>query len=188
MHQTKKEEYRVKKSIIALSIFSGASIFNIANAAGEDTVSIGYAQSYAKIYGSNEDAKGVNLKYRHELDDVIGVIGSLTYTNEDANRYDGKVKGNAKYWSLMAGPSFRANDYISAYAMAGLAQGKYNIDVRDGSGNGIGHADDKKTALAGSVGVQVNPAPNWVIDTSFEYAKLMDSNVKTWTVGVGYRF
>lgn len=178
----------MRKISVISGFVIGLSICNIANAKEKNTLSVGYAQSYAKIYDSNEDARGINLKYHHELDNVIGVMGSFTYTEENFNRYNSLIRGDINYLSLLAGPSFKINDYISAYALAGLARGKSVIDVRSSSKNIAVHYDNRKTSLSGSIGFQMNPMPNWIIDTSLEYARVMGTNVKTWSVGLGYRF
>ncbi|WGL97231.1 Ail/Lom family outer membrane beta-barrel protein [Arsenophonus sp. aPb] len=178
----------MKKILIVSSIVSAFtfSSFN-ANAIEENTLSVGYAQSSAKVNGKkiDDDAKGFNIKYRYEIDNDWGVIGSFAYTHLGYNFYYGNMKfADAKldYYSLNVGPTYRFNEYISAYGLVGVAHGK--VEAR-----AMGYSDDdSSTGFVYGVGLQFNPVKNIAIDASYEYTKLDDFKVGTWMVGVGYRF
>lgn len=158
-----------------------------AQAAGESTISAGYAQSNAKQddIGLDENPKGFNLKYRYEMNDKIGFIGSFTYTTQDYDFYYGSSKvgsGTLDYYSLSGGPSFRFNEYISAYGLIGAAKGKIEASA-------FGQSESQsKTSMMYGLGLQFNPIPNVAIDASYEYSKLDEVKVNTFVIGVGYRF
>ncbi|MDB6371276.1 Ail/Lom family outer membrane beta-barrel protein [Photorhabdus bodei] len=181
----------MKRALVASVVAAGLSVFAFAANAGESTISGGYAQSHIKFKDDKIDdhPKGLNLKYRYELDNNWGVISSFTYTYLGYEFYDhGRKVGKADidYYSLMAGPTYRFNDYVSAYGLVGAAHRKvkseasvrgYDLDYKN-----------SKTSVAYGLGLQFNPVPNWTIDTSYEYSKQNDIKVGTWVVGVGYRF
>ncbi|HGJ5854401.1 Ail/Lom family outer membrane beta-barrel protein [Arsenophonus nasoniae] len=178
----------MKKVLIAATV---ASVFAFMSAnsyaVGESTLSLGYAQSHAKVSGEkiDDNPKGFNIKYRYEIDNHWGVIGSFAYTHQGYNFYYGKMKiadADIDYYSLNAGPVYRFNEYISAYGLIGLAHGK--VEAR-----AVGYsADDSATGLAYGVGLQFNPVKNIAIDASYEYSKLDEVKAGTWMIGVGYRF
>ncbi|WP_445493414.1 Ail/Lom family outer membrane beta-barrel protein [Photorhabdus sp. SF281] len=180
----------MKRTLVASVVAVGLSVFAFAaNASGESTISGGYAQSHAKFNGEKTDdnPKGFNLKYRYELDNNLGVISSLTYTYLGYDYYRGGRKvaeSDMDYFSLMAGPTYRFNEYVSVYGMVGAAHGKVkNSDYVDSiSGS------KSKTSVSYGLGLQFDPMPNWTIDTSYEYSKLDELKIGTWVVGVGYRF
>lgn len=178
-----------KITILALA-FAGLATASSVFAAGESTLSVGYAQSEAKYDGEklNDEPRGINLKYRYELDTNWGVIGSLTYTGrETVWNYPGeRLKLDLDYYSLMAGPAYRFNDYVSAYALVGVAYGNAKAEYQ--SSSIYASAEEDKTGVAGGVGVQFNVTPNFAIDASYEYTKLSEFKVNTWVLGFGYRF
>ncbi|WP_350304959.1 Ail/Lom family outer membrane beta-barrel protein [Photorhabdus viridis] len=180
----------MKRTLVASVVAVGLSVFAFAaNASGESTISGGYAQSHVKVDGVkiDDDLKGFNLKYRYELDDNWGVISSLTSTYLGYDHYVGGRKvadSEMDYFSLMAGPTYRFNEYVSVYGMVGAAHGKVKVSDYVGSKSG----SDSKTSVGYGLGLQFNPMPNWTIDTSYEYSKLDDLKIGTWVVGVGYRF
>ncbi len=175
----------MKSTLVASVVTAGLSVFTFAANAGDHTISGGYAQSHVKFNGEkidgNPKGKGFNLKYRYELDNNFGVISSLTYTHK------GFDKSDVNYYSLMAGPTYRFNEYVSIYGMVGAARGEFEVPVLNGS------YTEGKSSVSYGLGLQFNPMPNWTIDTSYEYAKFNDARlgdlkVGTWVVGVGYRF
>ncbi|WP_323836607.1 Ail/Lom family outer membrane beta-barrel protein [Photorhabdus africana] len=182
----------MKRTLVASVVAVGLSVFAFAANAGESTISGGYAQSHAKFKDSKIDdhPKGLNLKYRYELDNNWGVISSFTYTYLGYEFYNGgrKVgKADMDYYSLMAGPTYRFNDYVSAYGLIGAAHRKAKGESFVSGYELLDHKGSK-TSVAYGLGLQFNPVPNWTIDTSYEYSKLDDLKVGTWVVGVGYRF
>lgn len=233
-----------KITVAVLACLAVGSI-GVANAAaGDSTVSIGYAQIHSSglkkavnYYGGAlnsapdfvadiadnqgitipdgafsagadkyKDPKGFNLKYRYEFDDNWGVIGSFTYAREkydghinvndpsngDSANAKGSIKGN--YFSILAGPSYRINDYVSGYAMIGLANAKikysadYSYNIDNSTGNGSYSEDRNKTSFAYGVGLQFNPFENIAIDVGYEGSGSGDWNTNGFIVGVGYKF
>lgn len=175
----------MKKILLALLLLPLLPIG--AQAAGESTISGGYAQSNIKNdnIGFNDNPKGFNLKYRYEMNDNVGFIGSFTYITQDYDFYysSSKVgKGTVDYYSLSGGPSYRFNKYISAYGLIGAAKGKFDSSI-----NGQSESQSKTSMMYG-LGLQFNPIPNVAIDASYEYSKLDKVKANTFVVGVGYRF
>ncbi|MBI6340236.1 Ail/Lom family outer membrane beta-barrel protein [Proteus sp. fly-1089] len=180
-----------KKLLVPLIMTSLSLCAASAQAVGENTLSLGYAQSHVKADGDKlkEKPKGFNVKYRYEFDNHLGVIGSFAYTHQGYDyRFNSRSVGNGDldYYSFTAGPTYRFNDYISAYGLLGVAHGKAEMEL-----NALGYHEKEsqsKSAFAYGVGLQFNPFPNIAIDTSYEHSKLDGVKVGTWTVGLGYRF
>lgn len=68
------------------------------------------------------------MKYRYEFTDTLGLITSFSYANaedeqkthySDTRWHEDSVRN--RWFSVMAGPSVRVNEWFSAYAMAGVA-------------------------------------------------------------------
>lgn len=177
----------MKKTILA-TLIMGALISSGANAAVLlNSLSLGYAQSHVKASGESLDdnPSGINIKYRFEVNDNWGVVSSFVYTGQNYDfYYAGRKVGDAEldYYSLSAGPAYRINNYVSVYGLLGAANGRVESNL-------MGHsASESKTSAVYGAGLQFNPAPNWVVDASYEYTKLGDVKVGTWMAGVGYRF
>lgn len=184
-----KKEFGLKIKTLGLAIFVASAVSTSAYAAGENTISLGFAQSHVKMDGDslNDKPRGINVKLRNELTDEWGVVGSLTSTQRKYDIYMGNTRvadAKLEYFSLMAGPSYRFNEYASVYGLAGYAHGKakVNVDLVD-----YQHSESTG-AVVGAIGAQFNVTPNVAIDASWEYSKLDDYKVNTWVVGVGYRF
>lgn len=170
------------------------------------SISPGHADKY-------RDPKGFNVKYRYEITDNLGVIGSFTYAGDDykagisgsseseaaSQDISGRVK--AHYFNIGVGPTWRFNDYVSVYAMGGVAFSKYsgyytnrikyeetkdrkasteNLDSVSFSGN--------KTEFSYGAGFQFNPLNNVAIDIAYEGAAGGDFKSNGFIVGVGYKF
>lgn len=156
-------------------------------AAYKTTLSVGYEKSTVNNHSSrlDENPTGMNGKLRMEINDDWGVMLSLTNTHYAKDYYYGRFRYATEeldYFSLLPGPSYRFNKYISAYALAGWGYGESN--------NSIGWANEDYSAstLAVGVGLQFNLTKSIAIDTEWEYAKLDDYKVNTWRVGLGYHF
>lgn len=179
----------MKIKSLGLAFFVASVVSTSAYAAGENTISLGFAQSHVKMDGEslNDKPRGINVKLRNELTDEWGVVGSLTSTQRKYDLYMGGSRvadAKLEYFSLMAGPSYRFNEYVSVYGLAGYAHGKakVNVDLVDYQ------RSESTGAAVGAIGAQFNVTPNVAIDASWEYSKLDDYKVNTWVVGVGYRF
>ncbi|SPP31502.1 Attachment invasion locus protein [Arsenophonus endosymbiont of Aleurodicus floccissimus] len=91
-----------------------------------------YADGYSK-------AGGAFVRYRYEFSDDCGVISSFAYSKTDYNKlitlnidkqtskHTSNVKGD--YMSLMVGPAYRINEYLSIYGLVGLGYSNVNFDL-----------------------------------------------------------
>ncbi|HBB6984708.1 TPA: Ail/Lom family outer membrane beta-barrel protein [Salmonella enterica subsp. enterica serovar Napoli] len=153
-----------------------------------------------------QNLNGFNIKYRYELNDIWGVIGSFTYAwgNFDGDYnlsrssdayYSSKGHIKSKYLSVLAGPSYRFNDYASVYGMIGVANNQikssYSWNDHGFYSNALSHGDgdekQNKTNVAYSIGLQTNPVKNVVIDVAYEGA-VGGLNSSGFTLGLGYSF
>lgn len=153
----------------------------------QSTLTAGYSQSDVKYMGYEPDKnpKGFNVKYRLEFNDELGVIASYTSTDYDKSVSYGSGSASLAldYQSFMFGPTFRANEVLSAYLLIGLVEGEAK-----GSATGIGseRLSEKDVGFGG--GFQFNITDNFAIDASYEYADIEDVRVGTWTLGAGLSF
>lgn len=151
-------------------------------AAGEATVSAGYAQGDAQ--GVVNKANGFNLKYRYEWDnnDPLGVITSFTHIEKDYSEDSYYNKG--EYYGITAGPAFRINDWASIYGVVGVGYGKGLSNAQDGTNKN----NSSDYGVAYGAGLQFNPMENVAIDVSYEQSRIRSTDIGTWIAGVGYRF
>lgn len=180
------------RSVIA-TIF--ACVSANACAASKNTLSLDYAQSHLQFKDEEfqDKPKGINIKYRYEIDNHWGFIGSLTYTNQEdyLKIYDIKVANvDIIYSSLSFGPSYRFNRNISLYGLIGAARGR--VEAKSPFANAF---KDTEIELVYGAGLQINPVENLAIDVtyehtklSFEHTNLKNIKVGSWMLGVGYRF
>lgn len=157
-------------------------VISIPVMADDYTFTAGYAQSDISKFSS--DPKGFNIKYHYEGGHPVGIITSFSYAkgNSSDQRYG---EYDNRYMSLMVGPSYRLFDWFAIYAMVGAAEGRQTLDSATFEN---GQKGSSKSGYAGSVGVQMNIANNFSIDTSYEYARVDKYNINTLIVGVGYKF
>ncbi|EDQ7409397.1 outer membrane beta-barrel protein [Salmonella enterica subsp. diarizonae serovar 16:z10:e,n,x,z15] len=174
----------MKKIAAAVLVGLALGSVGVVNAESRNTVSIGYAYTDLSGYISG-NANGANLKYNWEdLDSGFGVMGSVTYTTADIENGYGNKVGDGYYTSTLVGPSYRFNDYINAYVMIGVGNGRLN--------DYLGNSYDK-TSFAYGAGIQVNPVEHIAVNASYEHASFStdaDGNINagTWVLGVGYSF
>lgn len=187
-----------KMKKISLAVFVAASLASGAALADNHTVSLGYAQSKVENF---KNIRGVNAQYRYEWDSPLSVIGSFTYmSGDDDQKYyvdSDSVKNHidVKYYSLMAGPAYRINEYVSLYALGGVAHTKADVDTKwVNAGDGYTQKDslsEKSTSFAFGAGVQFNPTDELAVNVGYEgtNADIDGSHsINGWNVGVGYRF
>ncbi|MBB2394166.1 Ail/Lom family outer membrane beta-barrel protein, partial [Escherichia coli] len=105
-----------------------------------------------------------------------------------------------RWFSVMAGPSVRVNEWFSAYAMAGVAYSRIStfsgdyLRVTDNKGKThevlTGSDDGRRsnTSLAWGAGVQFNPTVSVAIDIAYEGSGSGDWRTDGFIVGVGYKF
>lgn len=188
------------KKIIPIAIFACLTSLSINAIAAEQTVSIGYAQTKVDDF---KDIKGVNLQYLYETDSLpVGIVVSTSYmsgkkTERDSISFEDTTvnfdtKAKIKYFSLLAGPSYSFNEYVSAYGLLGFAHTKLNVDAYL-SDPQINLSDkESKTSFAYGVGLSLNPIENVAVNVGYEgtHAKYDGDKIKFngFNIGVGYTF
>ncbi|KSY91418.1 Ail/Lom family outer membrane beta-barrel protein, partial [Escherichia coli] len=89
----------------------------------QSTLSAGYLHARTNVPGS-DDLNGINVKYRYEFTDTLGLVTSFSYAGDknrqltrysDTRWHEDSVRN--RWFSVMAGPSVRVNEWFSAYAM-----------------------------------------------------------------------
>ncbi len=172
----------------------------------QSTLSAGYLHARTKAPGSDA-LTGINVKYRHEFTDTLGLITSFSYAGaedeqkthySDTRWHEDSVRN--RWFSVMAGPSVRVNEWFSAYAMAGMAYSRVStfsgdyLRVTDNTrethdeltGSDDGHRSN--TSLAWGAGVQFNPTESVAVDVAYEGSGSGDWRTDGFIVGVGYKF
>lgn len=150
------------------------------------TVSLGYAQ----LKADDVKLKGVNAQYRYEWDSPLSALVSSSYlTGNDRSDYrTGYENVDAKYFSLLAGPAYRINEYVSAYAIGGLAQTRTDYEEKSYNGSYYSSEKNNKTSFAYGVGAIFNATPNVSINIGYEGTKVSGNKVNGFNIGAGYRF
>ncbi|WP_167385924.1 Ail/Lom family outer membrane beta-barrel protein [Xenorhabdus miraniensis] len=190
----------MKKAFIATLAVSGFMYGSLAYA-DSNTVAVGYAQSKVQNF---KNIRGVNLHYRYETDSPVSIVGSFTYMKGDRDGYYAesnfveKFNIDIKYYSFMAGPAYRINDYVSVYGLLGFSHSKvdatFNFVKKGGKQDhhDSGELNRKSTNLAYSAGVEVNPIQNLSLYAGYEGSSIKDHdvrhNINGFNIGVGYRF
>lgn len=181
---------------ISLAILIAASLASSMALAGQSTVSVGYAQS--KIEGF-DTINGVNAKYRYEFDAPLSLVGSFTYMQGNGDDYLSTSSVAAhdemtvKYYSVLAGPAYRFNDYVSLYALWGAAHLKADGHNTTYRASGMSRRDisGKSTAFAWGVGLIMNPGDNFSVSVGYEGTEANvngNQSVNGFNAGFGYRF
>ncbi|AOR63196.1 Ail/Lom family outer membrane beta-barrel protein [Pectobacterium wasabiae] len=174
----------MKKTTLLLSTLIACTM-GITVAQATQTVSLGYAQAKFEDF---KDLKGITAKYHYQGDSSLGIIGSFTYVSAEQTEYYQNASSDfykLKYYSLMAGPSYRFNEYVSVYGLAGIGHGKSSWEKGDAVRES---SSGKKSSFAYGAGIQITPVANWAIDIGYEGTKLDDERVDGFNIGVGYRF
>lgn len=185
----------MKKAVLSSFLLSVITLSAIP-AAQADTHSLSLGLAQSRVEHLN-DIRGVNLKYRYETNSPVGIIASFSWQGgdyEESGSFPGGVfwknDVKAKYWSLLAGPALRVNQYASVYALAGVGNGK--VDVKDHVGTPVYRetfsGSESRTGFAWGLGVQFNPTENMVLDVGYEGSKIDTMKVNGFNLGVGYRF
>lgn len=187
-----------KKMFMAIALSSLMMTGVVHAAAGDHTVTLGYAQTDLgdfkftngwDYYNTDKNLKGINVKYRYEFTDTWGIIASGTYSAIKYELQGGSSNGanlTLNYGSVLAGPSVRFTDWLSAYAIIGMAG--YEYEYEHG-----GKTSDDARDFAYGIGLQANIS-GFTVDASYERSKFgyedSSDNIKTgtWVLGVGYKF
>ncbi len=174
----------INKKLLALSVVLSAMSGCAIAQADTHTISLGYSAAKVPIF---KHIHGITAKYHYQPENPLGFISSLTYMggskNFDINGSNGKAQ--LKYYSLLVGPSYHVNEFVSLYGLAGAAHGKLKAsgtdsDYYSGKGN--------ETAFAYGAGVQIAPAANWTIDVGYEGSAFKYTKLNGFNIGLGYRF
>lgn len=194
----------MKKTIIAVIVMAGPVLAAQSAIADSQTVSVGWAHS--KIESANS-LDGVNLSYRYEWNSPVSLMTSFTYMRGSDNNswHDAwgdsyKQNVDTKYYSLLAGPAYRINEYVSVYGLIGGAHTKSDVDYK--WRNSVGgdqpgrhktiHGSADSTNFAYAAGVSINPMENLAINVGYEgsSADIYGDNysINGFNIGVGYRF
>ncbi|ELT2821075.1 Ail/Lom family outer membrane beta-barrel protein [Escherichia coli] len=162
--------------------------------------------------GKGKSLQGMSIRYRYELTDELGVITSFTWARSMTNAQafidvkpgdeSREVKNpaasartdiRANYWSLLAGPSWRFNEYLSVYAMAGMGGAKVTTDlkIKDNINSTGGFSESnsaKKTSAAWAAGAQFNLNESVTLDVAYEGSGSGDWRTSGVTAGIGLKF
>ncbi|EHK9013602.1 Ail/Lom family outer membrane beta-barrel protein [Escherichia coli] len=212
---------------VCAAILSAAICLSVSGAPAwasehQPTLSAGYLHASTNVPGS-DDLNGINVKYRYEFTDTLGLVTSFSYAgdknrqltrysdtrwHEDSvrNRWFSVMAGPSvrvnEWFSayVMAGPSVRVNEWFSAYVMAGMAYSRVStfsgdyLRVTDNKGKthdvltGSDDGRHSNTSLAWGAGVQFNPTESVAIDIAYEGSGSGDWRTDGFIVGVGYKF
>lgn len=188
------------KNIISIAVLTCLSAVSINSMAADQTVSIGYAQTKVDDF---KNLKGVNVQYKYETEALpVGIVVSTSFMSGKETEYesfsvDGKevdlsAKSKVKYFSLLAGPSYSFNEYVSTYGLIGFSHIKHDVNAySDTLQLGVSN-NDSKTGFAYGVGVAVNPVENISVNLGYEgtRAKFQGETVKFngFNIGIGYKF
>ena len=162
--------------------------------ANNQTVSLGYAQIKIKdsLDQGSEDLKGFNLQYRYEWNSPVSLLVSTSYLTGDDKRIDDDAKGyqalDIENFSLLAGPAYRFNDFVSAYALGGFARTKIEHTDKRYDGSYYDREDYSKSNFAYGAGIIVNPTPSLSFNVGYEGTKIASEKLNGFNVGIGYRF
>lgn len=167
-----------------LCLISFLSVITTNLNAANHTVSLGYAKSQVE----DIDLKGFNISYRQQLNEPLSIFASASYQSADENWADESEFGkfNIKYLSVLVGPAYRFNEYLSVYGVAGLAHTK--IEDRNMTPGYVDSFKLTETNFAYGAGVIANPTPSISVNVGFEGTTIASSRFKGFNVGVGYSF
>lgn len=159
---------------------------------GKTTLSAGYAQ--LKMEGQNP-MHGGSLSVRQELNQQVGILTTATYAQNEYD-LDKPVKKvlrdiNARYYSVMAGPTLRLNDFFSVYGVAGISQIQFkNISDKD-----ITQSKIKKNAFSWGAGIIINPTEMLSMSVGYENSRYKMNELTSnrlvmdgFIANIGYRF
>ncbi|WP_105494806.1 Ail/Lom family outer membrane beta-barrel protein [Escherichia coli] len=153
------------------------------------------------------DRKMINVKYRYEFTDALGMITSFSYRGErspaqlprGSTRCPWEPDGN-RMSGVMSGPSVRIRDGLDLHVAAGVSYHRTStfelshiaVPDRDGVIHDRLAVRDKGRAghfsLMWGAGIQFNPAGNVVIDMTYEAAGRGRWRSDAFIVSAGYKF
>ena len=182
----------------SLAILLVASLTSSMALATHHTFSLGYAHSEAQGF---DNLNGVNVQYRFEFDSPLSLLSSFSWMKAHAKEDYVAARAivhndiDVNYYSLLAGPAYRLNDYVSFYAIGGTAWVKTNGNTRrvNYGNNQVSHGgiSKKSASFAWGVGMVMNPFNTFSINLGYEGTKASldrDYSFNGFNVGMGYRF
>ncbi|EOJ9338064.1 Ail/Lom family outer membrane beta-barrel protein [Escherichia coli] len=158
----------------------------------QSTLSAGYLHASTNVPGS-DDLNGINVKYRYEFTDTLGLVTSFSYAGD-------KNRQLTRYSDTRWHEDSVRNRWFSAYAMAGVAYSRVStfsgdyLRVTDNKGKthdvltGSDDGRHSNTSLAWGAGVQFNPTESVAIDIAYEGSGSGDWRTDGFIMGVGYKF
>ncbi|MEX0445966.1 Ail/Lom family outer membrane beta-barrel protein [Xenorhabdus sp. SGI246] len=162
---------------LALFSFMYGSLAN----ADTHTIAAGYARGKITKPADRINLNGFNIHYRYEWDSPVSIIGQFTYMQGRGGRsfsfynpksvpkyLEAKNSYRAKYFSLMAGPAYRINDYLSIYGLLGISHVTYHINAPFGVSDNINNINPT-TGLGGT----------WLGNTPAGWAEHIDNKHNT---------
>ncbi|ENE3120169.1 Ail/Lom family outer membrane beta-barrel protein [Escherichia coli] len=180
---------------VCAAILSAAICLSVSGAPAwasehQSTLSAGYLHASTNVPGS-DDLNGINVKYRYEFTDTLGLVTSFSYAGDknrqltrysDTRWHEDSVRN--RWFSVMAGMAYsRVSTFSGDYLRVTDNKGKTH-DVLTGSDDGR-HSN---TSLAWGAGVQFNPTESVAIDIAYEGSGSGDWRTDGFIVGVGYKF
>lgn len=194
----------MKKNAATALILAGSFLVGQSAMAESQTVSIGWA--HGKIENAN-NLNGVNLQYRYEWNSPVSLVTSFTWMSgsEDNSWHDAwgdsyKQQVDTTYYSLLVGPAYRINEYVSLYGLIGAARTKTDVNYEwrnsvgadEPGGHKTINGSTDSTNFAYAAGISINPVENLAINIGYEgtRADFYGANyaINGFNVGVGYRF
>ena len=127
----------------------------------QSTLSAGYLHASTNVPGS-DDLNGINVKYRYEFTDTLGLVTSFSYANA-------KDEQKTHYSDTRWHEDSVRNRWFSV--LTGSDDGRHS-----------------NTSLAWGAGVQFNPTESVAIDLAYEGSGSGDWRTDGFIVGVGYKF
>lgn len=172
--------------LLQVCLLGSCALLTTTTFAEKHTLSLGYAQTDVQDV---MDLDGVSLQYRYENESPLGFVSTLSYQTGEENWEDddesyGKLE--AKHLTILGGPAYRFNNFISAYAVGGLAHTK--IEDRNMSPGYSESYELTETNFAYGAGVIINPTEQLAINIGYEGTKVDSVKLDGFNISAGYRF
>ena len=171
--------------LLQVCLLGSCALLTTTTFAEKHTLSLGYAQTDVQDV---MDLDGVSLQYRYENESPLGFVSTLSYQTGEENweDFDYSEKLEAKHFTLLAGPAYRVNNFISAYAVAGLAHTKIENSYVDYDYSES--TELTETNFAYGAGVIINPTEQLAINIGYEGTKVDSVKLDGFNISAGYRF
>lgn len=154
----------LKTGLVAVTLCFAMTVY-----AGESVVTGGYV--HTRTDGQN--LNGFNAKYGYTPDESdFGVMTSLTISANDDNDID------SGYGSALVGASYKVNDVVKPYVMAGIGRGAIKANGET----------DTSTGFAYGAGIQFTPIAGFTVDAGYEGSKVFGAQANSIVVGAGWTF